>query len=79
MQQVYIVPLEPELVVSTPTYDPFSTETTYKSKLSICAKWVRSKNGHNQLWLQGDDMQCSHARTYGVITPSVSRWCNAFT
>ena len=29
------IPLEPELVISTPTYDPFGTETTYKSKLFL--------------------------------------------
>ena len=33
--RVYIIPLEPELVISTPTYDPFGTETTYKSKLYV--------------------------------------------
>ena len=46
-----IVPLEPELVMSIPTYDPFGTETTYKKKSCFCAKWVISKNGHNQFWL----------------------------
>ena len=33
----YIVPLEPELVMSTPTYDPLGTETTYKVSC-FCAK-----------------------------------------
>ena len=31
-----IVPLEPELVMSTPTYDPFGTEKAYKKKLFLC-------------------------------------------
>ena len=39
-----IVLLEPELVMSTPTYDPFGTETTYKSKLFLC------EVGHKQKW-----------------------------
>ena len=40
----YIVPLEPEQAMYTPTYDPFGTETTYKRKLQLnCAKM-----GHKQ-------------------------------
>ena len=40
----HIVPLEPELAMSTPIYDPFGTETTYKSKLFLC------QMGHKQKW-----------------------------
>ena len=37
-------PLESELLMSTPTYDPFGTETTYNSKLFLC------QMGHKQQW-----------------------------
>ena len=40
----HIVPLESEQVMSTPTYDPVGTETTYKSKLFLC------QMGHKQKW-----------------------------
>ena len=43
VKTLYIVPLEPALVTSTPTYDPFGTETTYKSKLFLC------QMGHKQI------------------------------
>ena len=36
MNHDFIVPLEPEQAMSTPTYDPFGTETTYKIKLELC-------------------------------------------
>ena len=56
----HIVPLEPEPAMSTPTYDPFGTETTYKKKVETVPKWVISKNGHSQFWLWGDDMTAQH-------------------
>ena len=37
-------PLKPELVMSTPTYDPLGTETTYKSMMFLC------QMGHKQIW-----------------------------
>ena len=43
-----IVPLEPELSMSIFAYGPFGT--------GICAKWVISKNGHRQFWLQGGEL-----------------------
>ena len=44
LTKVHIVPLEQEAVMSTPTYDPFGTEATYKSKLFVC------QMGHKQKW-----------------------------
>ena len=38
----YIVSLEPEMAMSTPTYDPFGSEPPYKSKLFLC------QMGHKQ-------------------------------
>ena len=55
IERDHIVPLEPELVMSTPTYDPLGTETTYKSKLFLC-QMGHTQNGHNQFWLYGDDI-----------------------
>ena len=55
MLQDHIVPLEPELAMSTPTYDPFGTETTYKSKLFLC-QMGHKQNGQNRFWLKGDDI-----------------------
>ena len=51
--EVNIVPLEPEPVMSTPTYDPFVTETTkaYKSKLFLCQMGHKKKKWHSQFWL----------------------------
>ena len=37
-------PLEPEPPMPTPTYDPFGTQPTYKSKLFLC------QMGHKQKW-----------------------------
>ena len=38
MLRIYlsIGPLELEQAMSTPTYDPFGTEITYKRKLELC-------------------------------------------
>ena len=39
-----IITLAPELAMSTPTYDPFGTGPTYKSRLFLC------QMGHKQKW-----------------------------
>ena len=41
---LYIIPVEPELAMSTPTYDPFGTEPTYKSKLFLCQMGHKQKS-----------------------------------
>ena len=52
-----IVPLEPKLVMSTPTYDPFGTETTYKSKLFLCQMQGSRKCGSTGAALLGNGRQ----------------------
>ena len=53
MVQEHIVPLlDPELM-STPTYDPFGTETTCKSKLFLCQIGHKEKLTYPVMALRG--------------------------